>query len=139
MPTLTNFRSSLCSHECEHGTHECVRHILPRTCSSSTWMDRRPRGPVSRRHESSKQPHPPSISLRTVISLHPLRGNKSVSLIEPDRRDIIHLHHQPPALHPILPQFRQRIIQQRPRDPVPSRAWFHRNRDQLRRPHTSTS
>src|SRR5450755_2007495 len=28
MPTLTNFRYSLCSHECEHGTHECVRHIL---------------------------------------------------------------------------------------------------------------
>jgi hypothetical protein len=38
LPTLTDFRYSLCSHECEHGTHECVRHILPRTCSSSTLM-----------------------------------------------------------------------------------------------------
>jgi hypothetical protein len=27
MPTLTNFRYSLCSQDCEHGTHECVRHI----------------------------------------------------------------------------------------------------------------
>jgi hypothetical protein len=36
MGTLAFVRSSLCSHECEHGTHECVRHILPQTCSSST-------------------------------------------------------------------------------------------------------
>jgi hypothetical protein len=28
MPTLTDFRSGLCSHECEHGTHECVRHVF---------------------------------------------------------------------------------------------------------------
>jgi MFS family permease len=32
MGMQASFRSSLCSHECEHGTHECVRHIslMPR-------------------------------------------------------------------------------------------------------------
>jgi hypothetical protein len=34
---LTSVRSSLCSQECEHGTHECVRYMmLP--CASSSFV-----------------------------------------------------------------------------------------------------